>query len=116
MARNLRTLGANHNIWCMKLNQYVNSKDQLAPPAKSYRECELGKWLYTEGQQLLGLRSEIKTLETVHQELHSLSKKIIELKQAGNINEARQNLFPLQDKSDKIIEILHKIQAKMVTA
>lgn len=105
---NLKLVGANHNIWCMKLNQFVNSNTD-APPVKSHRDCEMGKWLYSVGLSKYGQIKDITTLEKVHQQLHTLSQEIVNLKNSGNVNEARQKLFVLQDYSDQIIKLVNNV-------
>lgn len=112
MKPNLSLIGVNHNIWCMKLNSFVNTNSD-APPVLSHRDCELGKWLYSSGLSKYGHITDLKALEQNHQQLHSLAQKVVDLKSSGNINQARQELFVLQDYSDKVIDLLGKLKNKI---
>lgn len=108
----LKLIGVNHNIWCMKLNQYVNS-DSAIPPAMSHRECELGKWLYSTGLSTYGSLSDLMKLEKTHQQFHELSQKIMKFKQQGDVNGARKLLFELEDKSDEVINLIRSVDKQV---
>lgn len=112
MLHNLSLIGANHNIWCMKISHFVTANGEM-PPIKSHRECELGKWLYSEGLSNYGHIDEVKTLEKEHRQLHSIAENIIQLKNNSHKAQAQQQLFVMQEHSEKIINLLKACQSKL---
>jgi len=108
MTKNLRLITANHNLWCMKINNFVNGNTEVIP-ITSDQNCELGKWIATEGLLNYGHISEVKILDKEHKQLHSIARNIVQLKNSGKIKEAQQQLFLIQESSDKIMNLLNKI-------
>lgn len=106
---------AQHALWNVKLGFFIEQEDPEIPEASlvDYRSCYFGKWLYSKGLAEYASLPEMKTLEEVHQELHALAKKIVELKLAGKVAEAKQEVIKLQTISEKITSLMEIVQAKI---
>lgn len=54
--------------------------------------CELGKWIYSDGQKFLGQYAAFNDLKHTHQCFHQKAATIVDLNQSGRRDEARQEL------------------------
>ena len=75
-----------HVIWNIRLRCFLDGGEciQEKEVASPY-ECSLGKWLYTEGMEKHGMISEMQELEKAHVELHAIVKRVIQIKNSGDI-------------------------------
>ncbi|HIK36381.1 MAG: CZB domain-containing protein [Geminocystis sp.] len=108
----LKLIGLHHFMWCIKLNQYVNGNTET-PPAPSHTQCELGKWIYSEGQSKYGTMPEFVSLEREHQQLHKVAQEIIFLRSGGNIPEAKKLLHKLEEKSNVVVSLIKQLDSKI---
>ncbi len=104
----LKLVGLHHSMWCIKLNQYVNGNTEI-PPAPSHTQCELGKWIYSDGQSKYGKMPVFSRLEQEHQQLHQIAQEIISQKSQGNIQEAKRLLLQLEEKSDTVVSLIKQL-------
>ena len=103
-----------HLIWKTRLRAFLDGKESLTErEAVSHEECELGRWLYSEGMPKYGDIKEMRELERRHAELHSTVKSIIGLKQSGNTDEAEQLYKSIESLSEQIIALLDAIEGKV---
>ena len=99
-----------HNMWYLKLKAYLIELQEFSlEQATSYKACDLGKWLYSEGYERFKHFPEMIRLEKIHIELHNTIKEIIELKSNNNIEEAYKKLETLKIISIEIISLLDKL-------
>lgn len=105
---------AQHALWNLKLSSYLYGTQDIPPlntiaPSK----CYLGKWLYSQGLKDYPDLPEMRLLEQVHQELHSIAHQVILMKMVGNKSAAEQELLKLTPLSAQILALLSKIQQKV---
>lgn len=102
-----------HRAWEKRLKAYLEGKGLLSDTeAFSHEDCDLGKWLYSEGMIKYGDIPEMKELEELHVELHSKIRKIAQLKQSGRIVSTKDiDLVELMNK--KIISLLGDVELKI---
>jgi len=106
-----------HQSWRLRLRSHLEGKEKIdIAEAISPRDCALGKWLYAEGIAKYGSLPEIKTLETVHANMHGMVKRILELDGAGKKDDARQEFQKVGPLSEKIIELLTALEKQVATA
>jgi methyl-accepting chemotaxis protein len=80
-----------HNKWKNRLVNYVagRSDEHLDVAVVSCDDqCDLGKWLYSDGSQFSRL-PEYKELKEAHAEFHQSVGKVVERKQNNQVDEAR---------------------------
>jgi len=82
--------------------------------AISHEACDVGRWLYSGGMKKYGTMPEIQELEKIHVELHSTVKKIISLKEAGDIAAEKESLEDLDKILRKITFLLVDIEQKLL--
>jgi methyl-accepting chemotaxis protein len=103
-----------HIAWKSSLRSFLDGKDSLTEEqAVSHQDCDLGKWLYSDGLASYGSMPEIQELEKIHTELHSIVKRIIEMKKSGNSSAAENELSKLEPVSQKIFSLLVEIEKKV---
>ncbi len=115
-AMTFRTFKVKHRAWKTRIKDFLEGKGGLTEEqAVSHKDCSLGKWMYTEGQQLFKTVPEMKTLEKVHGNLHDTVKRIVSLKQGGKTSEAEAEFLKIGPISDEIIDLLTQIENKVAT-
>ena len=78
--------------------------------AVSHRDCDLGKWLYAEGAMAFGHLPAMQELLPVHEELHTVIKRVIELKEQGDDDSAEATFSRIGPLSHRIIELLYRLE------
>ncbi len=58
-----------------------------------YRNCDFGKFYYSEGMSLFSDDSSFRALEEPHKIIHEKGKKILNSIRNNNLDEARQNMY-----------------------
>lgn len=71
----------------------------------THRTCRFGKWYQNEGKQRCGQLASFKAVDSPHEQLHSIARKIVDAVNAGNADLAHQ-LFPQLNDLSKTIMIL----------
>lgn len=84
--------------------------------AVSHHDCELGKWLYSDGQANFGSMPEFRELERKHAKLHSYVRGIINMKNAGDITGAENEFKLLNETSEKVVQLLDELDRKVSKA
>lgn len=98
---------ASHVIWNVKLRRFLDGGECITEKQLlSYRHCDLGKWLYSEGMDKYSTMPEVLELEKVHIELHAVVKRVVQAKQAGDVPAAELEFKKLELVSKKIIPLL----------
>jgi len=103
-----------HRAWKTKLRSFLEGKGGLTvEQATSYKDCTLGKWMYSGGLNRFGSFVEMQKLEKVHIQLHETVKRIITLKTGGNADDAEKEYANISPMSDEIVELLTVIEKKV---
>jgi methyl-accepting chemotaxis protein len=103
-----------HIAWKSSLRSFLDGKESMSEEqAVSHKDCDLGKWLYTDGMNSYGTMPEMKELEKVHIDLHAIVKRVIQLKQSGDNASAEEELAKLESVSQKIFLLLVQIEKQI---
>jgi len=103
-----------HLEWTDRLRQFLDGKITLTvDQAGSYKECALGKWLYSKGLKEYGDIAEIVEVERIHAEFHALVKQIVDVKEADRGAQAEQAYADVRRASTRIIELLTQAERKV---
>ncbi|MBF0515579.1 MAG: Tar ligand binding domain-containing protein [Nitrospirae bacterium] len=103
-----------HLLWKSRLRDFLDGRESLTESqAVSHKDCDLGKWLYSKGIDKFGHLPEMQKLETIHEELHSTVKQIVQLKNAGNTEGAEHQYLEIEPTSKEIIGLLNAIEKKI---
>jgi methyl-accepting chemotaxis protein len=103
-----------HIAWKSALRSFLDGKESMTDDqAVSHKDCDLGKWLYSDGKAEYGNMPEMQELEKVHVELHSIVKRVVQLKNSGDASAAEKELAKIEPVSQKIFSLLVTIEQKI---
>lgn len=94
-----------------KLRSFLDGKEKLeTKDIPSYRRCGLGRWIHFDDIGDVGPLPEMVELVKAHIELHSIAKRVIELKNAGESSCSEDEFRRFGAVSRKITELLADIE------
>ena len=103
-----------HIAWKASLREFLDGKGSLTlEQAVSHKECDLGKWLYSDGLTTYGAMPEMQEFEKVHIELHAIIKKVLQFKNSGDASSAEEEYEKMDKISSKIFSLLVAIEKKI---
>jgi len=103
-----------HLAWKARLRSFLDGGSSLThKEAVSHHDCVLGRWYYGEGLEKYGDIPEMRQIEGPHTELHHLIKQVIELKQAGNMEQAEAEFAKVESLSQRIVSLLERIEQRV---
>ena len=103
-----------HSSWKSKMRRFLNGEMSMSESqAVSHHDCELGKWLYSDGKTHFGTLPEFRELEGIHAKLHGYVRDIIVKKNAGDVSGAEDQYKALDTASGKIIQLLDNLDNKV---
>ncbi|HIK13419.1 MAG TPA: CZB domain-containing protein [Oscillatoriaceae cyanobacterium M33_DOE_052] len=102
---------AKHAIWNVKLTTFIGCNNAAAPEncLVSYRDCQFGKWLYTQGLSGYRTLAEMREIELVHRQLHQMALEVIQLKEANQIQMAQEKVIEMQIVSQRMMQLMDKV-------
>ncbi|OFY84244.1 MAG: hypothetical protein A3F72_14580 [Bacteroidetes bacterium RIFCSPLOWO2_12_FULL_35_15] len=105
-----------HLNWKFRLRAFLDGKETITmEQAVSHRDCDLGKWLYETGIEKYKKYNEMHELEKIHESLHSLIKKIVDLKRKDENDQAEEEFKKVEGISKNIIGLLDIIEKKSIS-
>ncbi len=81
--------------------------------AISHRDCDLGKWLYLHGLEKYDHFPLMVELERTHEELHSIAKNVIRMRDSGDRSGAKEEFGKMRPLSDKVIALLMELEKQV---
>jgi len=103
-----------HQQWKFRLRQFLDDQEQMSTSdAVSHRDCDFGKWLYTEGLAQYGNTiPDINRLEKVHADMHQAVRNVLEQKNSGNKAQAEEGYKRVLELSGQVISLLDRCMAQ----
>lgn len=103
-----------HSMWKVKLRGFLEGKQSLTrEKAVSHEDCDLGKWLYSEGLKKYDKIPGMQKLVKVHEDLHATVRKIIFLKESGDSSAAEVEFKKIEPISNELLVLLAEIGGKV---
>ena len=84
-----------HDNWKLRLETYLagKSEEDLRPDVVCCDDhCDLGKWIYSDGEQHLGQYMTFQDLKATHKMFHYTASSVVTLSKAGKPDEANELL------------------------
>ncbi len=104
-----------HLSWKIRLKGFLDGKEDITESqAVSHKDCDLGKWLYSDVITKYGKEPQIQDLEKVHTEFHDIVKRVLQMKYSGDVSVAEQELINMELLSEKIFSLLISIRQKNI--
>lgn len=103
-----------HLLWLTKLQAYLDGKDGLTEEQiSSSHDCDLGKWLDTQGKMKYSTLSEMQELEKAHDEIHEVGEHIVKFNQENDKAMVEKTFIDLIDRSQRIMSLLDTLERKI---
>jgi methyl-accepting chemotaxis protein len=105
-----------HQVWKIRLRTFLSGMEAISESeASSHTECDLGKWLYSEGLKKYSMISEMQELERLHADFHRSVKGVVAAKNAGDAAKAKQEFEKVVPLSEQVIALLTTVENKVKT-
>jgi chemotaxis protein histidine kinase CheA len=100
-----------HLLWKARLRDFLDGKSAMtAAEATSYKDCALGKWIYSSGLRQYGKLLEIQRLENLHQQFHGAVREVIGAKSTGDAARAERELQRVDSLSAQLVTLLTALE------
>jgi len=104
---------SDHMLWKKRLVDMTLGYENIAiEDVSDHHHCRLGKWYYSEGEELYGQDRAFVALEKPHAEVHRLARNIVEKFNKGDKTGANALLEQLGGPSDEVVELLDQLKRK----
>ncbi len=104
---------AKHKLWKTRLRTFLDGESNMSEDeAVSHHDCDLGKWIYGSALQRYGDMPEMKELEKLHAEMHTLIKQVIQAGNKGEKEKAENVYNRVSRYSDQIVALLDELEKK----
>ncbi|GAB4117166.1 MAG: hypothetical protein Fur0026_05140 [Sideroxydans sp.] len=117
---NLPLLVAQHDHlqWVRRVTLAVENAPLALSAAelKDHHQCRFGHWYYGHGRATYGQLPEFSAIEPVHVQVHETGTEIIRLRDAGEIERARELCGKLLGLKDQILVLTHALQVAVLSA
>jgi hypothetical protein len=80
--------------------------------AMYHEDCDLGRWLYSEGLSTYGSMPEMRRLEKIHTKLHGRVRNYMEMKSAANAFGIDREWQKIEEMSEEILALLNELEQK----
>ena len=103
-----------HRTWSNRLRRLLDNQIEKVDDTfkNTHKDCDLGKWYYTEGLENYGSVPVFKEMESFHEKFHKLVQDVVNLKESGNQEEAENSFTELGIVSEKVIMLLEQLEKK----
>ncbi|WP_029408012.1 methyl-accepting chemotaxis protein [Thiomicrorhabdus sp. Milos-T2] len=104
-----------HLAWKGKIRAFVEGVDigVSYEVATDHTACILGKWYYSEGQELMNLPL-MAELGEEHMQMHQGIKTVMDAKSIDDVDSVEKGLSAVDLQSEKVVEILYKLIDQVV--
>jgi chemotaxis protein histidine kinase CheA len=105
---------SDHLLWKSKLREFPDGKGTMTvAQAGSYKDCALGKWLYSSGLEDFGDVPGMQQLENLHQRFHEAVREVISLKASGDTACSERELARVESLSEQIVSLLTVLEQQV---
>ncbi|MBF0097443.1 MAG: nitrate- and nitrite sensing domain-containing protein [Magnetococcales bacterium] len=99
-----------HLKWLGSLENVIRGREGLTPEqVKSGRECDFGKWYYSEGERRFGTLPTFQALGRVHLQVHETARQLVELVQRGEVQQASNGMNRFNAIKDEMFQHLDQL-------
>ena len=100
--------------WRLKVRACLTDDEEVDPKRlPSYRDCVIGKWIYTTGMAEYGQLRELRELERKHQQMHFMVKQVRDLKRLGRMPEAELEFQKVRDTADEVVALIDSVEKQV---
>ncbi|MBF0183748.1 MAG: nitrate- and nitrite sensing domain-containing protein [Magnetococcales bacterium] len=99
-----------HLKWLGRLENVIRGREALTPgQVVSGRECDFGKWYYSEGERRFGALPTFQELGRVHLQVHETARQLVDLVQKGEVQQAGKGMDRFNAIKDEMFNLLDQL-------
>ncbi|MBF0422345.1 MAG: CZB domain-containing protein [Magnetococcales bacterium] len=96
-----------HLKWLGKLENVLRGRSDLRPEqVASGRECDFGKWYYSDGSARFGGMDSFQRVGEVHLQVHEVARATVKLASEGDTTGAERKMDEFSDIKDQLFALL----------
>ncbi|TXH89934.1 MAG: EAL domain-containing protein [Rhodoferax sp.] len=99
-----------HRAWCAEIEAFIQGRGP-ALSAAQLRDCRFERWLNREGSQRYGAHPTFTLLDTLHERLHELARKLHALAEKGHREQAVAGLTELHALQENLAVQIQRLLA-----
>lgn len=105
-----------HKVFVNRIRAAVQGSIQLkVDDVKDHHQCRFGKWYDNEGQRLCGHLESFKAIDSIHAQVHSLSRDAVTAANGGDRRRGEALLKEIEGLSVRIIDMLDAIREEFLS-
>ncbi|OON69150.1 CZB domain-containing protein [Hymenobacter sp. CRA2] len=102
-----------HILFKAKLRTFLYGAGTNESPVRDPDVCALGQWINTVALPQFGYLPETQELNRLHRHLHQVANRLLDLHQAGQVEEAVQGLRETTTLTDQVLDLLNTIERNL---
>ncbi len=102
-----------HRAWVEQVIQFIQNPEHSRCPTTDSHLCRFGVWYHGIGLNRYGYSSEFASIDAVHEEIHTLAKRICFLAKTGNQAKALSRVDEILKSSDRFIKAMEHFIATL---
>lgn len=103
-----------HLLWRGKLRDFLDGRHVMTlAQAVAPHECDLGRWLHAVGLPAYGHLREVQRVCSVHAEMHTAVRGVLELRLEGDAEGAESEYLRVLALSDELMKLLNDLDRRM---
>ena len=100
--------------WRLKVRGCLGEVKEIdATQVSSYRECAIGKWIYSTGMDEYGQLPELRELERKHQQMHLMAKEVVDMKRLGRMEEAEREFTKVRGVVEEVADLIDSVEKQV---
>ncbi|MBF0142438.1 MAG: CZB domain-containing protein [Magnetococcales bacterium] len=106
----VETIKGAHLKWLGKLENVIRGRADLRPEqVASGRECDFGKWYYTDGSERFGHLEIFQRVGEVHLSVHEVARETVKLVSEGDIHGAERKMDEFSGIKDRLFDLMDEL-------
>ena len=113
LKQDFETAIVRHLLFKSKLRSFLYGSATAEEPIRDSRVCALGRWITEHAQGPYRQLDEFQELDRVHRQVHQMASRLMDLRLAGQADQAIAGLADVQVLADRITQLLHTMEEKL---
>ncbi|KUG06795.1 CZB domain-containing protein [Solirubrum puertoriconensis] len=102
-----------HILFKAKLRSFLYGSGSDEAPVRDADVCALGQWIANVALPQFGHIPETQKLDRLHRHLHQVANQLMDLRQAGQTEQAQRGLSSINPITDEVLELINTIERKL---
>ncbi|UYZ59245.1 CZB domain-containing protein [Hymenobacter latericus] len=111
--REINAARLKHILFKAKLRSFLYGSGTDEAPVRDPDVCGLGQWISHVALPQFGHMPETQKLDRIHRQLHQMANKLMDLRQAGQAEQAQRGLSDINPLTDEVLELINTIERKL---